>query len=261
MTSILYLICNLLFLPAQTGSSAPAANDIQAAAPEAQQAMTEAPAVLSEASQLIWVDYTALAILLIFVILGLFRGFLWQASRLVSLIVSFWLSGLYASRLAEYMELELGWFQGGYSLYVAYFAIFVACLIVLSLITMLLDRLLKDLKLKTFDYVGGGALGLLTGSAIVLALVSGTLAFASKDSSIFKTVHASETARWSHEIVERINPWLPEKLRQLLGTQDEEGSAPETTGPSESQDASAPQSSSETQKASETQKPSESQKR
>ena len=162
-----------------------------------------------------WIDYTAIAIIIVFVVLGLFRGLLWQISRLASLLVSFWLSGVYAGELAVFVEQKLGWFEGDIALYAAYFAIFISCLIVLSLITMVLDKLLRRLELKYYDYLGGGALGMVTGIALVIVALGAALAFSAREGSFFRTVNASETARWSRAIVERLDPWLPERVREL----------------------------------------------
>lgn len=179
-----------------------------------------------------WIDYTALGIILVFVILGFFRGLLWQVSRLASLLVSFWLAGRYAAEFGDYLQYDLQWFDGDVALYVAYFAIFIAVLVVLSLITMLLDKLLKKLELKFYDYLGGGLVGFLTGGAIVIALLGATLAFAPEGSGVFRTANASETARVSRRVLNQINPWLPEELRDLFPDRPRaEQQGPEQQGP------------------------------
>ncbi|PIE22491.1 MAG: hypothetical protein CSA62_12215 [Planctomycetota bacterium] len=164
---------------------------------------------------LAWIDYTAIAIILVFVVLGFFRGLLWQVSRLASLLVSFWLSGMYAGELAVFVEDKLQWFEGDIALYASYFAIFIGCLILLSLVTILLDKLLRRLDLKYYDYLGGGVLGMVTGTALVIVALGAALAFSPRNGNFFRTVNASETARWSRVLVERLDPWLPERLREL----------------------------------------------
>ena len=55
-----------------------------------------------------WVDLTALAILLVFFVLGLFRGFVWQAGRIATLLVAYLVEdeGMDVNEAVRYAE---GW--------------------------------------------------------------------------------------------------------------------------------------------------------
>ncbi len=180
--------------------------------------------------ELSWIDLTSLGIVLVFGVLGLFRGLLWQVSRLASIIISFSISNHFAQGFADFLEEDLGWFtgSGSVSLYVAYFTVFLAVLIVLSLITMLLDRLLKRFELKFYDYLGGGIFGVVSGAALVFIMLGLTIAIAPQGGSLIREVQASHAASYSEKVASQLGDWLVPEVRQLYvrgssGTQEASG--------------------------------------
>lgn len=170
--------------------------------------------------ELSWIDLTSLAILLLFFVWGIFRGLLWQASRLACLALGYLLATLYAEDVARFLETRTSMVEGKVAVYVAYFTIFLAVLIILSYVTLLLERLVHKLQLSFYNRMGGGVLGIGMGGALVL-LFLGCLYVITPDGTLLEEARASHTARLSRFVVDRLP--LPPDISALYGI--ESGSA------------------------------------
>ena len=154
-----------------------------------------------------WIDKTALGVLLVFFVLGLFKGLIWQVSRIGILLAAYFVAGRFGRDVATMLvenPADPGLVgvngsgtvasaspdlpQGETTLYIAYCLLFVGVLIVLSLLAMLIKKLADRAGLGFFDRLGGGVLGVATGACVVLAGVFGinmffpSLAMAAGDS-------------------------------------------------------------------------------
>ena len=121
-------------------------------------------------SSVVWVDWTALIIVGIFFILGLVRGFIWQASRILSLVAGFVLAGMYGQSGASLLQ---RWQGGGGSangltLYLSYVFIFLAVVAVLSLVAYFVQKLVKKSGFGFYDRICGGFMGVATGACLRL---------------------------------------------------------------------------------------------
>jgi membrane protein required for colicin V production len=172
-----------------------------------------APETQSALEALGWVDITALAVIVVFLVLGIFKGVVWQISRLGTLVVAYVLSVMYGERLGEWM------FHGSVQdadqqvhLYVAYVTIFVAVVVVLSLLALLLTRLVEKTGLTFYNRLGGGVLGVGTGALVALLILSVGLMF-------FPTSNVVAAARSSrlYDYSGRAVGWLDSHLVELPG--------------------------------------------
>jgi uncharacterized membrane protein required for colicin V production len=124
--------------------------------------------------QLHWIDWTGLALLGGFALLGLLRGLWWQVVRLVGLVASAALARTFSGAGAEHLREWTSWSpeiaQG-----VAWIGIFVAGLLVTALVGTLGKKSLEAMQLGLVDRAGGAAVGLATGA---LLHVAGLLALA-----------------------------------------------------------------------------------
>jgi len=159
-----------------------------------------------------WIDWTSLAIVVYFLVMGLFRGFLWQASRLVSLVLAYVLAGVFGHDVADFLAKHISGIQGRPSYYIAYFSIFIAVLITLSLLTILLDRFVRKLELSFFNHVGGGLLGFATAVGLIVAVL-GLLYRLLPGSPFVVEAKGSYTGRVSRVVVQRVG--LPGEIRSL----------------------------------------------
>jgi membrane protein required for colicin V production len=116
-----------------------------------------------------WVDLGALIILAIFLILGLIRGFVWQIAQLVKLVGGFMMANRFAEQVGGWMTGER--LQPPYSTYLAYLLVFGAFALAVTIVCVLIEKALKKLKLKSYDRLAGGGVGLLNGWMLVALLV------------------------------------------------------------------------------------------
>ncbi len=198
----------------------------------------EEPSALDSLAEAIanleWVDCAALAILIVFFVLGLFKGLVWQASRVAILALAYLFAGIYGESLAE---LTATWFSVDAApelpLYVAWFLIFMSVLVTVSLIAYFLQRMIQASGLSFYNRVGGGFLGVATGGLVVLALLTVmhmVHAGFGAGASVVQAADRSHSSRISHGILDIASDVLPEDWRglsqrwqQLLG--EESGTA------------------------------------
>lgn len=112
-------------------------------------------------------DYAVMAILLVSLLLGLWRGLVYEVLSLLGWPVAFALSKYYAGSIATMMPGE----QETMRITLAYAVVFIAALIVWGMLTWLLSRLVKAVGLGWLDRMLGGLFGLLRGALVVLVLV------------------------------------------------------------------------------------------
>lgn len=170
-----------------------------------------------------WVDHTAIAVMLVFFVLGLFKGLIWQVSRIGILVVAYVAAGRFGATVG-------GWLQrtpavGGdanavadtpeTTLYLAYVLIFLGVLIVLSIAALLLQRLARHAGLGFFDRLGGGVLGIATGACVVLfGLFVVNMFFGT--SQLANAAESSHALRLSRRAIDLLGEGVPDELRTVI---------------------------------------------
>lgn len=177
-------------------------------------------------ASLSWVDLTALAILIVFLVLGLFRGFVWQVSRMLTLVVAYVVAGVYGETIAGQLRKMVSGVNEDLALYIAYFAVFVVVLIVVSVIAYFLEKLVDRSGMGFYNRIGGGALGVATGAALVLALLFAVFAFFGADSNVVEAARSSHSMRFSQRALSALGDVVPAKVREVFGLPA--GEAPES---------------------------------
>lgn len=112
-------------------------------------------------------DFVVIGILLLSALLGLWRGLVHELMALLGWPFALVLCKLSAGHLAPMLPLK----QDTARLVVAYALVFIAALIVWSVLTRLLAKLLKTVGLSWSDRVMGGLFGLLRGAMVLLIMV------------------------------------------------------------------------------------------
>ena len=193
-----------------------------------------------------WVDLTAFGVLGLFFLIGLWKGLVWQVSRIVILAASLWLAtqwgrglgGIYSSWCAGEPTAQ----QLHTALYLAYATVFLVVLVVLSLLALGLQNLVKKAGMTFFDRLGGGAFGVLTGAAGFVCLLTAAKMFL-PGSSVVMAAEDSHSLRYARRGVERLGEVVPDDLRVLyelprLRTEPvEDGSAAPGQGKQASEDS------------------------
>jgi uncharacterized membrane protein required for colicin V production len=194
------------------------------------------PSVWEQLQHVGWVDRTAFAVLLVFFVLGLFKGLIWQVSRVGILLAAYVLSGRYGRQLGDWLAgsaevvpppAQPGTGAGTVeaaaiaaletpetTLYLAYVAIFLAVLIVLSVAAILLQKLARKAGLGFFDRLGGGVIGLATGACVVLFAV-GVVQMFFRDSQLAMAAESSHSLRLSQRALDTLGPRVPDELRAV----------------------------------------------
>lgn len=173
--------------------------------------------------ELSWIDLTSLAVLSTFLVLGFFRGLLWQLSRFASLILGWVLAQSFAGPLAGYLQDDLDLVSPTLAPYVAFFTIFLTVLIVLSLLTILIQSYVDKLKLSFFNRMAGACFGVATAIGLLIGVIGVSYAFFGK-SAFAGQIRASHAGRVCHAIVGKLDPLLSEALVKLYAESAGEGS-------------------------------------
>lgn len=182
-----------------------------------------ASGLLQDLQHLGWVDLTALSVLLVFFVIGLFKGLIWQVSRIAILLVAYVAAGRFGATVGNWLTSEPA-ANGDPSapaappettLYLAYVAIFLVVLIALSLLAMLLQRLAHKAGLGFFDRLGGGVLGIATGSCIVLFGLFVVHMFF-PGSQLAQAAESSHALRLSRRAIDMLGDEVPDELRTAI---------------------------------------------
>jgi len=116
-----------------------------------------------------WFDLAIIGVVLIFAIIGLVRGFIKEVLSLVSWILSFWLAFTFSEPASYAFD---PYIDAPVLRVVATFAaLFVCSLLLLTIISFLIHKLLSVSGIKGTDRVLGGVFGGLKGLLIVAALM------------------------------------------------------------------------------------------
>ena len=119
--------------------------------------------------QIVWVDAVVIAALVLSFGLGIFRGIVREILSLSSWIVSIWLAYLFGDNLAIVI---VPWLESErLSSLIGYLLVFVAVLVLLSLVVALLFKLFRVVGLSGIDRLLGGLFGCLRGVVIVALLL------------------------------------------------------------------------------------------
>jgi membrane protein required for colicin V production len=111
-------------------------------------------------------DFVVIGILLLSLLLGLWRGLVHELMAMLGWPLAFVLSKLFAGDIAPLLPLK----QEAARIAGAYALVFVSVLIVWSVLTRLLSRLLKAAGSDWSDRVLGGLFGVLRGGLVLLVL-------------------------------------------------------------------------------------------
>lgn len=181
-------------------------------------------AVLHQVELLGWVDRTALAVLVVFFVIGLFKGLIWQVSRIVILVAAYVLSGRFGADVGAFLARTPA--VGGTAdaapkdtpettLYLAYVLVFLGVLVALSLLAMLIHKLAVKAGLGFFDRLGGGLLGVATGACVVLFGLFVVHMFF-RGSKLAEAAETSHSLRLSRTAIDMLGHSVPDDLRTVF---------------------------------------------
>jgi membrane protein required for colicin V production len=166
-----------------------------------------------------WVDHTALAVLLVFFVIGLFKGLIWQVSRIAILVAAYVVAGRYGTDIADVLASPSADPAAAppseTTIYLAYVLLFLGVLIVLSLLAILLQKLAAKAGLGFFDRLGGGVLGVATGACVVLFGLFVVHMFF-RGSGLAVAAESSHSLRLGKRAIDWLGDKVPDEMRSVF---------------------------------------------
>lgn len=153
-----------------------------------------------------WIDYTVIAVLVVSVAWGAWRGLVHEVLSLTGWITAFLVGNLFAAPLSERLPAAM---RPELRVVVAFAVIFVGTLVVAALLSALLTKFVKVSVLHSLNRWLGALFGLLRGlvMVVVLAMIAGM-------SSLPRHPAWTESATGYSlaQTVIQLKPWLPPAL-------------------------------------------------
>ena len=157
-----------------------------------------------------WLDYTVIAVLVVSIAWGAWRGLVHEVFSLAGWVLAFVAGNRFATPLAEMLPRGM---RPELRVVVAYVLIFVGTLVVAALLAALVTRFMKVSVLHSLNRWLGALFGLLRGLVIlvVLAMVAGLTSLPRKSDWV-----DSATGYSLGQTVLQLKPWLPAPLAARL---------------------------------------------
>ncbi len=151
-----------------------------------------------------WIDWTLLAVLALSVLIGLWRGFVFELMSLAGWVVAWFGAQWAAPQLALHLPVSTP--DSPLRLAAAFLLCFMAVLLLWSLLSKLVRMLVHATPLSRPDRLLGGGFGALRGAVLLLALASVIALTPAAQSTGWRT---SQGARWLELGLQALKPLLP----------------------------------------------------
>lgn len=158
-----------------------------------------------------WVDWALIAVLAISVLVGLWRGLVFEVMSLLGWVVAYVVAQAFSAQLAPH--LPVGTPGGALQAGAAFAVTFVLALIAWMILARLLRLLIQATPLTVIDRMLGAGFGLLRG--LVLLLAAATL-IAFTPAAASPAWQHSIGAAWLATLLQGLKPVLPEAVARHL---------------------------------------------
>jgi membrane protein required for colicin V production len=161
-------------------------------------------------------DWVVLGLIAVFALRGAFKGFVWQAVRLVALFGAVWGAGAWHGWLGGRLGSWFTFLPGQAVPLVAWIAIFIALMILGSYLAYMVRGLIRSADLSALDRTAGLVLGAATGLALctLLLLLGGAILARTDNRGTFESaIRGSESPVYLVKAAELLAPMLPEGVR------------------------------------------------
>jgi membrane protein required for colicin V production len=158
-----------------------------------------------------WVDLAMLGVLLLSVIVGLVRGFVFEVLSLAGWLVAYLVARWFAADVA--VHVPVGKPGGATNHAVSFALLFIAALILWAIVSRLLRFLIHATPLSLPDRALGAGFGLLRGLVLLLAAAT-VITFTPLAKA--PAWQASRGAQWLHAALDGLRPLLPSQLSNRL---------------------------------------------
>lgn len=157
-----------------------------------------------------WVDYTVIAVLVVSIAWGAWRGLVHEVFSLAGWIMAFLAGNLFAAPLSEMLPAAM---RPELRVIVAFVTVFVATLVAAALIAALITKFVTVSVLHSLNRWLGALFGLLRGLLIVvvLAMVAGMTSLPRREA----WTHSATGYSLAQTVIQ-LKPWLPPAFAQRL---------------------------------------------
>ncbi len=163
--------------------------------------------------QLGWVDLVLLGVFLLSVLVGLWRGFVFEIVSLMGWLVAFIIANSAGPFLANLLPPEH--MDAPVRLWVAYIVVFVLVLLTCTLLARMLRALVSATPLSFVDHLLGGIFGVARGALILVVVATLVSLSPYANSTTWKNSHG---ALWLGLALEGLKPVLPQSLNVHIQT-------------------------------------------
>jgi membrane protein required for colicin V production len=160
---------------------------------------------------IVWVDWALLALLLLSVLVGLWRGFVFELLSLAGWVAAFVAAQAFAPAVAPL--LPLGTPGGALNHGVAFAATFVVALLLWAVASRLLRLVIHATPLQPLDRLLGALFGVARGLVLLLAVTTLVLLSPVRSSAAWQQSHG---AAWLAALLQGLKPMLPDALARHL---------------------------------------------
>jgi membrane protein required for colicin V production len=158
-----------------------------------------------------WVDWALLALLALSIVVGLWRGLVFEVLSLLGWIAAYVAAQAFAPEVA--VHVPVGTPGSAINLAVTFAALFLLALIAWALASRLLRLLIHATPLQLIDRALGGGFGLLRGAVLLLVVASVVSLTPASRSPAWQQ---SQGATWLVAGLQTLKPVLPETFAQRL---------------------------------------------
>ena len=162
--------------------------------------------------QLGWVDIALLAVFVLSVLIGLWRGFVFEIVSLLGWLVAFVIANSAGPFLADFIPVGS---EPQVKLWIAYIAVFVLILVTCTLLARMLRALIAATPLSFVDHLLGGVFGVVRGALICVVVATLVMLSPYATSTTWKNSHG---ALWLGMALEGLKPVLPQSLNVHIHT-------------------------------------------
>lgn len=156
-------------------------------------------------------DYAVLVVIGVSILLSVMRGFLREVMALLSWVVAFWVANLYTAQLAPMLPESIP--TPELRLLAAFVVLFLATLLVMTLISITVSHFLKAIGIGPLDRALGAVFGFARGMVIVLVVVLLAGLTSLPKAPMWKNAMFSAPLE---TLVMYCKPWLPVELAKRL---------------------------------------------
>jgi membrane protein required for colicin V production len=158
-----------------------------------------------------WVDWALLAVLVVSVVVGLWRGLVFEVLSLVGWVVAFVVAQALAPTASAYVPIGVS----GSALHhgISFLALFVLALVLWALASRLVRLLIHATPLQPVDRVLGGVFGLARGGVLLLALTTVVMLTPAQRSLAWQS---SQGAVYLGAMLQGLKPVLPQVIARQL---------------------------------------------